>query len=288
MIDIGVLLRGTTWVIGQPSHVRARRRRGVRGVWVDAANVGSVPPPDPGPADHLSAFVDRATAAAGNPSADPDAARLRAAMAGESPARFRDRLVLERAAWWAKETHLRLQDIAVDCGFRGYDVFVRAFRRELGASPSEWRADPTSTAIDAPGDVHFQAPDLLRLPAHSRTGPADSVDMAERHVRLVGGLVDAAGAAPDPAGVPAQLVGDMERFTALVHETSYDVPAGSLRARLDLAGPAYVATVARLGASGRLDEAVVDAFSPDPTVVTFGQMVTAAVMRMSGADRGFS
>jgi hypothetical protein len=243
-----------------------------------------VPPPDPGPADHLTAFVHRATVA-GNTRADPDAARLRAAMAGESPSRFRDRLVLERAAWFAKETDLRLQDIAADCGFRGYGVFVRAFRRELGASPSEWRAEPTSTAIDAPGDVHFQPPDLLRLPAHSRTGPVDIVDTAERHVRLVGGLVDAAGAAPGPAGVLAELIGGLERFTALVHETSYDVPAGSLRARLDLAGPAYVATVARLGATGRLDEAVVDAFSPDPTVVTFDQMVTADVTRMSGAGR---
>jgi hypothetical protein len=240
----------------------------------------------PTAADHVTALVDRAIAAV-DPAADPDGARLRAAMAGESPARFRDRLLLERAAWLAKETDLRLQDIAADCGFRGYDVFVRAFRRELGASPSGWRAEPTSTAIDAPGDVHFQPPDLIRLPARSRTASVVLVDMAERHVRLVGDLV-AAGGAADPAGVLPGLVGNLEQFTALVLETSYDVPVGSLRDRLDLAGPAYAATVARLGSTGRLDEAVVDAFSPDPVVVTFEQLVTADVMRMSGAHRAFS
>jgi hypothetical protein len=110
-------------------------------------------------ADHFTAFVDRASAD------DEVGARIRRAMAGESASRFRDRLLLERAAWLAKETDLRLQDIAADGGFRGYDVFVRAFRRELGASPSEWRAEPGTWEIDAPGDVHFQPPDGIVLPA---------------------------------------------------------------------------------------------------------------------------
>ena len=142
----------------------------------------------PTAADHLTAFVDRATA---GPSADPDAARLRIAMAGESPARFRDRLLLERAAWLAKETGLRLQDIAVDCGFRGYDVFVRAFRRELGASPSEWRAEPTTWEIDAPGEVHFHPPDGIVLPARSSYDERPSVEAA-----YVGAF------SPDPEVVP--------------------------------------------------------------------------------------
>ncbi len=96
---------------------------------------------------------------------DEVGARIRRAMAGESAPRFRDRILLERAAWLARSTERTLQDIAADCGFRGYDVFVRAFRRELGASPSGWRADPTSWAIDAPGDVHFSPPDGIWLPA---------------------------------------------------------------------------------------------------------------------------
>ena len=60
-----------------------------------------------------------------------------------------------------------LQNIAGDCGFRGYDVFVRAFRRELGASPSEWRAQPTTWEIDAPGEVHVHPPDGIVLPPYT-------------------------------------------------------------------------------------------------------------------------
>jgi hypothetical protein len=131
-----------------------------------------------GPAAHLRAYVDRAMSSADDPAIDHDAARVRRAMAGESAARFRDRLVLERAAWLARETDLRLQDIAADCGFRGYDVFVRAFRRELGESPSQWRADPTTWEIDAPGEVHFHPPDGIRLPASASHHETDALGEA--------------------------------------------------------------------------------------------------------------
>ena len=151
-----------------------------------AASVRRVPSDVPGPAAHLRAFVDRAT------HGDDDAAvRVRRAMAGESSARFRDRLLLERAAWLARETDRTLQDIAVDCGFRGYDVFVRAFRRELGASPSQWRADPTTWEVDAPGEVHFHPPDGIRLPAWPAHDETDALSEA---------YVDAYS--PDPTVVP--------------------------------------------------------------------------------------
>jgi hypothetical protein len=233
-----------------------------------------VPSDVPGPAAHLRAYVDRVT------HGDDDAsARVRRAMAGESSARFRDRLLLERAAWLARETDRTLQDIAVDCGFSGYDVFVRAFRRELGARPSDWRAEPTSWAIDAPGDVHVAPPDGIRLPSRDRMGSVDLVvAMAEQHVSDVGDLV-AALPEPDRSGagpVLAEVVGRMERLAWLVHETSYS-SRGGLRARLDLVGPDFVSAVAVLGMQGRFDEAVVDAFSPDPSVVTLGAMVTGAV-----------
>lgn len=158
---------------------------------VRAASVGPVPARESGPSDHLRAYVDRATASADDPASDPDATRLRRAMAGESAARFRDRLLLERAAWQARETDARLQDVAADCGFRGYDVFVRAFRRELGASPSQWRADPTSWEVDAPGEVHFHPPDGIRLPPQASYDDTDPLGEA---------YVDAFS--PDPTVVP--------------------------------------------------------------------------------------
>ncbi|MBD3915200.1 helix-turn-helix domain-containing protein [Nocardioides hwasunensis] len=236
-------------------------------------------------ADHLRALVERAAT-----DDDPVSTRLRTAMAGESPARFRDRLLLERAAHLTRATCRTLQDIAADCGFRGYDVFVRAFRRELGASPSQWRADPTSGAIDAPGEVHFQPPDGLRLPARSRMDGTDLVvDLVEQHVRTLGDLVDAAGDDPALRSLLTQLVGRLERLTALVHETAHDVPvdldAEPLRARLDRIGPDYVATVGLLGAAGRFDEALVDSFSPAPTLMTLGDMVSDVVTDAGGLLR---
>jgi hypothetical protein len=222
-------------------------------------------------------------------------------MAGESPARFRDRLLLERAAHLVATTDRPLQVIAAECGFRGYDVFSRAFRRELGALPSQWRADPTSWAIDAPGDAHFQPPLGIRLPARSRVDSVDLVvEMVEHHVQVVGDLVDRAGQLSDAeldrpaAGGPslrsalADAVIALETFTALVHDVPAPGPVPDaarlhdLRVRLEQVGPDFVGSVALLGATGRFDEAFVDAFAPDPTTVSFGQMVRDVVTDADG------
>src|SRR5918993_4857487 len=147
MIDMAELLKGD--VSGSAASL-ATSYADVAGVSVGATSVRRVPTP----ADLLRAFVARATA----DETDPSGGRLRHAMAGESPERFRDRLLLERAAHLVATTDRPLQAIAAECGFRGYDVFSRAFRRELGALPSQWRAHPPSWAIDAPGDAHLHPP----------------------------------------------------------------------------------------------------------------------------------
>jgi AraC-like DNA-binding protein len=288
MIDMGELLVG--YVVGnrQPSHVPPVRRRvsgpGVRWVWAPGVGGGHyrgrVPSPPPSPVDGFRAHVARATG-----DDDPATSRFRRALAGESTARFADRIVLERAAYLVRTTARTLEDIARESGFRGYDVFARAFRREYGELPSAWRAAPTSHVIDAPGEVHFQPPGALRLPARSRMDSVDLVvEMVEHHVRTVGDLVDAAARLAGPADTTlrsalGELVARMERLVALVHESPYDTGVGddSLRARLDRVGPDYVAAVALLGASGRFDEAVVDAFSPAPATTTFAAMVTSAI-----------
>ncbi|HEX5918385.1 MAG TPA: helix-turn-helix domain-containing protein [Nocardioides sp.] len=253
----------------------------------------------PSPAAHLLAFVDSASRADED---DASAQRLRRAMAGESPARFAGRLVMERAAHLVSTTDRTLEDIAVDCGFRRYDVFARAFRRELGTLPSQWRADPTSHLLDAPGDVHFQPPDGLRLPARRRMDHVDLVvEMVGHHVRVVTGLVDAARAVADdeldrPAdgstlhstlrSALAAAVERMAALTALVHDTPLGVPPDrslpGLRDHLARVGPDFVDAVALLGATGRFDEAFVDAFTPHPTTRSFGTMVTRAITDADG------
>ncbi|WP_191280080.1 helix-turn-helix domain-containing protein [Nocardioides flavus (ex Wang et al. 2016)] len=251
-----------------------------------------------GPVDRFRSFVARAVADDG-----PDSARFRRAMAGESAARFADRIVLERAAHLVRTTARSLQDIADDSGFRGYDVFARAFRREYGDLPSHWRADPTSHVIDAPGEVHVHPSGALRLPARGRMDAADLVvTMVERHIRTLGELLDAAAARTDGEAAPAadgagvlsaltRAVEQLEELSALVHDSAdpgpEDAPAPdgtvpALRARLDRVGPEVVDAVALLATTGRFDEAFVDPFSAAPATRSFGAMLTGMLTDADG------
>lgn len=264
----------------------------------------------PSAADHFTALVARlADPGSARPRDRPGLERIARAVAGESLARFRGRILLERAAYLALTTDRTLLDIALDSGARSQEVFTRAFRREHGVLPSVWRAEPTSWRTDAPGDVHVHPPVGLRLPARHRMDGVDLViEMVQHHVRLVGGLVERAGLVPDAELDRAStgsvnghegrndhslrwaltsLVDQLELFGQVVHDVdvSPDVDVGvdpgverresltSLRGRLDRAGPAFVDDVSRLASTGRLDEAVVDAFSPTPKVLSYGAMV---------------
>ena len=83
---------GRLWDGSQPSHVGRRRRRGVRGLRLACA--GCTRPRTCRPPQRRTSTARVADDADRRPG---DSGGL--AMAGESPARFRDRLVLERAAW---------------------------------------------------------------------------------------------------------------------------------------------------------------------------------------------
>lgn len=229
----------------------------------------------PTAADQLDAFVDRT---------DDD--RLRAALAGESPARFRGRIIMERAAWLVRTSGRTLLEIALDSGFSGQATFASAFRREFGVLPSVWRAEPTSHVIDAPGEAHFHPPAGLLLPARQRVDGADLVViLAEHHVGTVADLVELAGlVSADELDRPAAggslrsaltgLVDRMDDWNALVRPGGSDDPQertgregpGRLGRRLARVGPEFVDNVARIASAGRLDEAVVGVFSPAPTV----------------------
>ena len=229
-------------------------------------------------ADRLSAFL----------ATTPTAARV---LAGESPARFRRRILLERAAHLMLTTDRTLLDIALDSGFTGQATFANAFRREFGALPSRWRAEPTSYVIEASGDVHFQPPAGLRLPARHRMDGVDLViEMVEHHVWVVGELVDRARLVSDDdldqgsggdtlRSALSRLIGQMEAFDAAVHDGDYDVAVEehesvtSMGRRLARVGPGFVDNVSRLAATGRFDETFVEAFSPAPQVLSYGAMV---------------
>lgn len=307
----------------RPSLATSRRTPGR--VSVGAASVRAVPtsPPDaspdpppgpppgpprdpspavsPGPVEHLRAFLDAMGADSDrDPDRDPLAARWARAVSGESPERLRDRLVLERAAHLVATTERPLADIAAESGFTGYDVFVRAFRREYGDLPSVWRLAPTSWHIDTVTEVHVDPPDGVRLPPRPASEADDLLALvARRHVEVVRGLIAAAAddthdADPDadPDVRRSALVALVAQVEAVAAGRTPDagpdvraepgpVSCAALRARLEAAADAFVDRVALLGASRHRDETVVSAFTASPTARSPADAVADV---LAGAD----
>lgn len=58
---------------------------------------------------------------------------------GETPKEFTQRLRLDRAAGLLLTAKDTILDIALICGFESHEVFVRAFRRRFGMTPSAYR-----------------------------------------------------------------------------------------------------------------------------------------------------
>jgi AraC-like DNA-binding protein len=123
--------------------------------------------------DHLTEALDDGAAAA--TSGEEWAAQLHfsryqfdrmiSAVAGEPPAAFRRRILLERAAYRMISTNAPLIDIAVEAGYGSHEAFTRAFSRAYDASPVTWRRKPGHLQIAAPSGVHFHPAGGLRLSA---------------------------------------------------------------------------------------------------------------------------
>jgi len=225
--------------------------------------------------------------------------RVITAIGGESPTRFRSRILLERAAYRMTTTDATLLDIAVEAGYSSHESFTRAFSRAYGVPPSTWRRRPARFRIPAPNQVHFHPPGGLRLPARHRMDGMDLVvAMVEHHVWVVDQLVDRAGGLSDEQlddaftgpveGIDgdslrwalSRLVGQMAMWCAAMEDRDYDFAVerdesvSSIRRRLAEVGPEFVAQVREVATQGRFDETFVDAFHPEgPTVMTYGAMV---------------
>jgi AraC family transcriptional regulator len=59
---------------------------------------------------------------------------------GETPKRYALRLRLEHAAYELLASRRRVRSVAADAGFRSHEVFTRAFRRQFGTTPRDYRA----------------------------------------------------------------------------------------------------------------------------------------------------
>jgi AraC-like DNA-binding protein len=125
--------------------------------------------------------------------------RVIASVAGEPPATFRRRILLERAAYRLLTTKRSVLDVAVEAGYGSHEAFTRAFARAYGLRPTTWRRHPTRIQIETPSDVHFHPPGGLRLPARSREAPMNLLlRMVEHHVWLTGEMVDRSPARRGP------------------------------------------------------------------------------------------
>jgi AraC-like DNA-binding protein len=225
--------------------------------------------------------------------------RIVASVAGESPSRFRRRVLLERAAYRLATTSRTILDVAVEAGYGSHEAFTRAFTRAYGVGPREWRLRPTSPQIEAPSDVHFHPPGSLRFPAQQKVTAMDLlVKMVEHHVWLTGEIIERAARLPDQAlderveltfeddpdpstlrRLMSRLVGQMGMWNAAIANREYDWSVeehesiGSLRARLAEEGPTYLTQVRDVADQGRLDDTFVDALCEPAEVFTYGGMI---------------
>lgn len=71
-----------------------------------------------------------------------------AAAVGESPAKYQQRLRLERSALALRSTGERIIDIAFTAGFASHEAFTRSFRNHFGVSPKTYRSTSTSISIE--------------------------------------------------------------------------------------------------------------------------------------------
>jgi AraC family transcriptional regulator len=225
--------------------------------------------------------------------------RLVAAAAGETAARFRRRVLLERSAFRLLTSTDGVLEIAVEAGYSSHEAFTRAFTRAYGSAPSTWRRAPTTVLLDAPNGVHFHPPAGLRLPASRKGTPMNLiVRMVEHHVWLVGEMIDrAAGLDDDTLDRPvatanaevdddptlrsllSRLVGQMDMWNRALALRDYDwsleraesVP--QMRRRLDEVGPVFLEQVRRTVDEGRLDESFVHLQDTPPKVYTHGGLI---------------
>lgn len=261
------------------------------------------------PTDPLAAFVAGLSATLDEPDTRPaelaarlhlsrhHADRLIAAAAGEPPATLRRRVLLERAAYRLVTTPDRIIDIAVDAGFGSHESFSRAFARSFGMPPREFRRHPGSVLIAAPSGIHFHPPGSVRLPARRKVTAMDLLTaMIEHHIWLVGEMIERSATLPEDVldapielsvdvdhqsirSLLSRLVGQLGMWNASIAQRAYDWSVeqhesiSSLRARLAVEGPAYLAEVGQVVAEGRLDDTFVDATCEQPRVFTYGGMI---------------
>jgi AraC family transcriptional regulator len=225
--------------------------------------------------------------------------RLISATAGEPPAAFRRRILLERAAYRLVTGTDGVLQQAVEAGYSSNEAFTRAFTRAYGVTPSAWREAPGQIQLAAPNDVHFHPPGGLRLPGKTEGTPMNLIErMVEHHIWLVGEMIERAAKVDDAVldrpielnveGIDSEptirkllsrLIGQMNMWVNIIggRPYSFDVEKHEsivdMRKRLADIGPAFQAEVDRVVEGGRLDETFIDAQHEPVETYTYGGLI---------------
>jgi AraC family transcriptional regulator len=223
--------------------------------------------------------------------------RMIKSIAGEPPQTLRRRILLERAAYRMITTKAPLLDIAVEAGYGSHEAFTRAFTKAYDATPRAWRSKPGHIQIGDPAGVHFVPPGSIRLPSRDKVSGMELLQrMVEHHIWLTGEMVRLSGRlSEDQLDEPialevdedeqtirsllSRLIGQMGMWNAAMATRDYDWDVedheslSSMRQRLRVEGPRYLAHVREVCDQGRLDDTFVDAICEQPEVFTYGGMV---------------
>jgi AraC family transcriptional regulator len=219
--------------------------------------------------------------------------RILTSVAGETPARFRRRILLERAAYRLLTCDRTVLEVAIEAGYTSHEAFSRAFLRAYGVPPTAWRATPRRIQIDTPNGVHFHPPGSLRLPARTRVTAMDLLAMmVEHHIWLTGEMIErAARLADDQLDEPvdedgktlrrmlSRLVGQMDMWNRVIANQPYDWSVerhedmAAMRERFAQVAPCFLTEVHDVVTGGRLDETFVSALHEPAKVFTYGGMI---------------
>jgi AraC family transcriptional regulator len=270
-------------------------------------------------ADKLRALVDVLVGSVEDPAAGAELARrahlsrfhfdrLVAAALGESPATFRRRLLLERAAYELASTDRTVIDVAFGARYASAEAFARAFRRAFGSTPTTFRDSGTAGfTIAAPNGVHFHPPGGLLVPGdESRRKPMSLPDRMVEHdnwrtkrliesameltddaldepVSLSPGTDSFQEEAPSIRSMLNRLVFTKEMWAAAISgralEETADSSLPAMLSRLERSGDEFGRLVRDIDGRGAWHTAFVDATCDPPQTFTFGGAVAHVLTR---------
>ncbi len=221
---------------------------------------------------------------------------------GETPGRFRRRLLLERAAYRLSATEDSVTDTAFDAGFETLEAFTRAFRKAYGTSPSLFRRlGLRAYRLNAPSGIHFVPEGVLDVDVLDHLLEHDvwlTRRMLERARSLSDEHLDRPLGEHNPLPFEAPQTSLREMFhrqvfwkevwvAAIEGQTLPDVfdktVAGMLK-RLDTAFPKFSGIAQEVRAAGSWQATFTDALCTPPETFSYGG-VLAHVITFSAHQR---